>query len=402
MGFITIVRDVSARQEMEAQLRQAQKMEAVGQLTGGIAHDFNNELSVIQLNAELLEQVLEDADPQVREDLQAIRNAARRAARTTAQLLGFSRQAPLEVRETDLGRLVREMERLIRRAVTERIRVEVACPEDLSRARVDPRAIEQTLLNLVTNARDAMEEGGVLRIQVQEVDLDAAYARRHPYVAPGPYIRITVEDTGKGIPPEIRDRVFEPFFTTKPVGSGTGLGLSMVYGLVKQQGGHTHLLSEMGKGTTVELNFPVHEGGVEGEETPESDQAALVEGGSETILLVEDEEPVRRAARRVLEGAGYRVLTAAHGKEGLEVFREHAEEVSLVFTDLVMPEMGGAELLRILREDRPDLKFLMASGYSHEEVEREGILRSFPGAQLIQKPWTIDEVLGAVRKVLGK
>lgn len=402
MGFISIVRDLTVQQEMEAQLRQAQKMEAVGQLTGGIAHDFNNELSVIQLNAELLEEVLKDADPQAREDLHSIRNAARRAARTTAQLLSFSRQAPLEIRDTDLGRLVREMERLVRRAVTERVRVEVACPEDLPLVRVDPRAIEQTLLNLVTNARDAMEEGGTLRIRVQEVLLDAAYARKHPYVAPGPYVRITVEDTGGGIPPEIRDKVFEPFFTTKPVGSGTGLGLSMVYGLVKQQGGHIHLFSEVPTGTTVHLNFPACEGGLEGMEIPESDQAALAIGGSETILLVEDEEPVRRAARRVLEGAGYRVLTAAHGKEGLKVFREHADEVTLVFTDLVMPEMGGAELLRNLRADRPDLKYLMASGYSHEEVEREGILRSFPGAQLIQKPWTMDEVLGAVQKVLGR
>jgi len=268
--------------------------------------------------------------------------------------------------------------------------------------RVDPRAIEQILLNLVTNARDAMEERGMLRIQVQEMDLGAAYARRHPYVAPGSYIRISVKDTGKGIPPEIRDKVFEPFFTTKPVGSGTGLGLSMVYGLVKQQGGHIHLLSEMGKGTTVELNFPVHEGGEERKNTPARDQGILEEGGSETILLVEDEEPIRRAARRVLEGAGYRVLTAANGEKGLEVFREHGDEISLVLTDLVMPEMGGAELLRTLRKDQPDLKFLMASGYSHEEVEGGGVLRSFPGVPLIQKPWTIDELLGAVRKVLGR
>jgi PAS domain S-box-containing protein len=401
-GFIGLIRDVTERRNLEAQLRQAQKMEAVGQLTGGIAHDFNNELSVIQLNTELLRSALELEQTPDLADLEAVENATKRAARMTRQLLGFSRRAELELEETDLATLVRDLRKLLQRAVTERIRLVMECQEDVPFVLVDPGSIEQALMNVVNNARDAMSEEGRVAVSVREVELGGDYVSEHPYAEPGRYVRIAVEDTGTGMAPEVQEKVFEPFFTTKPAGSGTGLGLSMVYGLVKQQGGHVDIRSERGEGTTVAIFLPVLEVPAKKEpaEGRGGEDGRREKGGTETILVVEDEEPVRATARRALQRKGYAVLTAEDGRAGLDLFREHARDIDLVFTDLIMPEMGGGELIQTIREEDPDVRFILSSGYSGE-LSRERRRTSWAAdVPFLRKPWSLADLLKQVREVL--
>ena len=401
-GFIGLIRDVTERRNLEAQLRQAQKMEAVGQLTGGIAHDFNNELSVIQLNTELLRGALELEQTPDLADLEAVENATKRAARITRQLLGFSRRAELKLEDTDLATLVRDLRKLFQRIVTERIRLVMECQEDVPSVLVDPGSIEQVLMNVVNNARDAMPEGGRLSISVKEVELGEDYVAGHPYAEPGRYVRIAAEDTGTGMEPEVREKVFEPFFTTKPSESGTGLGLSMAYGLVKQQGGHLDIRSERGKGTTVAIFLPVLEAPVRKE--PEVgrgvEDGKREEGGAETILVVEDEEPVLATARRALQRKGYAVLTARDGKAGLDLFREHAGDIDLVLTDLIMPEMGGSELIQAIREEHPEVKVILSSGYSGEASRERRRTSRATDVPFLRKPWSLADLLSQVRKVL--
>jgi PAS domain S-box-containing protein len=396
-GFELFVEDVSERRSLEDQLRQAQKMETVGQLTGGIAHDFNNLLTVIQANTEYILGAQGGAWEELRSAAEEVRNAAQRGSAMVRQLLAFSRHESLQQQTVDLAQLCTHYRDVLRRVLPATIEVQVSAEDGTPPARVDPRAFEQILLNLATNARDAMTAGGVLRLQVTRAWIDEQFRATHGWGAPGRYVAVAVSDTGAGMAEEVRRHVFEPFFTTKPPGVGTGLGLSMVYGLMKQHRGFVHVYSESGQGTAVKLWFPVADAPVG--DAPQ--EHALVEspaGGTETILLAEDEAPIRRAARRVLEQHGYRVILADDGEQALSLYLNHPDAVDLVLTDLVMPRMGGRELFDRIRATGNTVPFLFASGYTRtdsEAADRLGV-----DAPFIQKPWSMSDLLRRVREAL--
>jgi len=395
-GFEMIVEDVSERRTLEAQLRQAQKMEAIGQLTGGIAHDFNNLLSVITLNAQLVAGTLETEQSDLVLEVQDIQEAARKAAAMTKQLLGFSRHADLTMVPTDLARVVSNLSSMMRRVLPENIRIRIAADDTVPAVRADAGAVEQMLLNLATNARDAMPEGGVMRVGAELCEVGEDTRSSEPWVKPGSYVRISVDDSGTGMDEGTKARVFEPFFTTKAPGVGTGLGMAMVYGLTKQHEGFVTVDSTPGQGTTVRLYFPVVP--EEALALPPGESLSGVRGGSETILLVEDEDTLRRSGKRALERYGYRVLVAADGQEGLEIFRANPGKIDLIVSDLVMPKMGGGQLHRAIREDGRDVKFILASGYTgREETVRDELDPSLP---ILQKPWLLSQLLERVRETL--
>ncbi|MCH9051087.1 MAG: PAS domain S-box protein [Proteobacteria bacterium] len=400
VGAVVVFHDITERKAMEAQLLQAQKMEAVGKLTGGIAHDFNNLLTVILGNLQLLERRVE-GDERLSKRIRAASGAALRGAELTKRLLAFSRRQVLEPEVADLNKLVAGMDDLLRRTLGETIEINVALEADLWPVRVDLNQLENALLNLAINARDAMLEGGRLTIETANASLDDEYTARYPYVTAGRYVMLAVSDTGSGMPPAVIERVFEPFFTTKEVGNGTGLGLSMVYGFVKQSGGHVNIYSEEGHGTTVKLYLP---------EAGPGDAAALEEAaheganeapaptGGETILVVEDEAGVREIAVSLLKRCGYRVLEAEDGAAALKILDEHPD-IDLLLTDVVMPGgMGGPDLARNARERRPDLKVLYTSGYPESAIVHRGALDE--GVEMIGKPYQKDELAQKVRRVL--
>ena len=388
--FEMIVEDVTARRALEEQFRQAQKMEAIGQLAGGVAHDFNNLLTAILGSADLLLLDLPPEDPR-REDLLAIRDAGERAAGLTRQLLAFSRRQVLQPRVIDLNDVLAGMETLLPRIIGEDIRLETVPGPDLDRVCADPSQIEQVILNLAVNARDAMPDGGRLTIETANAVLDPAFTVRHPLLLPGRYVRLSVSDTGYGMDEVTQARIFEPFFTTKGPGKGTGLGLATVYGIVKQSGGYIWVRSEPGSGTT----FDVYLLPVDRPADGPSNLAAQPEAqaGSETILLVEDDLAVRALARRALERYGYRVLEATNGRQALEAMRGDRHTIDLLLTDIVMPEMGGRRSAEQVLLLRPDLKVLYMSGYAGPEHPAE------PGA-LVQKPFTPESLARKVREVL--
>jgi len=397
--FVEIMaEDISERRRLEEQLRHAQKMEAVGQLTGGIAHDFNNELSVILLNAEMARQDLEEGRDITPEDLDHIHGAAQRASNITRQLLGFSRKAELRMESTDLAAVIRSLGKLLHRVVREDIQLQVEADDVVASTMVDPRAVEQMILNLTANAQDAMPDGGTLTLEVRERELDAEFCETRPDLEPGRFVMVLVRDTGFGMDEETRARVFEPFFTTKEVGSGTGLGMAMVFGLTTQQGGYVNLYSEPGEGTEVHLYFPVADE-VSPRAAEERPKGART-GGEETILVVEDEHAVRTAAKRALEKAGYRVLTAVNGKEAMGLYRDRSGEIDLVLSDLVMPEVGGLALYEWIRTVSPETKFLLVSGYTGRRTDGGGGVD--PSIPFVGKPWTLNELLGRVREVLDQ
>ena len=384
------------RLELEAQLRQAQKMEAVGRMTGGIAHDFNNILSVILANAEMIASALGSEAGEVGEDLAEVRAAAQRGAAMIRKLLGFSRRADLTTAPTDLSDLVVRVQGMVRHLIEGDVVLEVGTAEDCI-ARCDPGAVEQMVLNLVTNARDAMPRGGTVRIAVSPAVVDRDAAVRPSWLPPGEFVRLSVADTGSGMDETTRARALEPFFTTKPPGVGTGLGLSMVYGLVKQQDGFLDLISEPGKGTTVHLYFPRAAGAPrERRVTPPRARATRERV---TILLLEDDEGLRRAGRRVLEHLGYSVLVAGDGREGLALFHARQAEIDLVISDMVMPGLTGAQVYEEIQRQRPDFPFLLSSGYQ-ERFDRT--LEVPPGVRVVPKPWTIEELADVVREALGE
>ena len=401
--FIGSVQDVTEGVEterelrlLEEQLRQSQKMEAIGQLAGGVAHDFNNLLTVIKAYSGLVANQLDEASP-VREDVAEIQRAAGRAASLTQQLLAFSRKQTLQPRVLDLNTVSRELEPMLRRLIGDDIQIVMRQEDSLGRVRADPSQLEQVLINLVVNARDAMPLGGTITIETANVDLDEAYQRRHSVAAPGPYVMIAVNDTGTGMDEATKSRIFEPFFTTKPAGKGTGLGLSTVYGIVKQSNGYIWVYTEPGVGTTFKVYLPRLEDD-ELQVTTAEHSAAAPLTGSEIVLLVEDEPSVRSLARRILERNGYTVLEAHDGGHAVRVADQYKQPIQLLVTDMVMPELNGPNVWAALREKRPELRVLFMSGYTNEDVIRRGLLES--GASFLQKPFTAADLAKAVRTVL--
>jgi two-component system cell cycle sensor histidine kinase/response regulator CckA len=377
IGASTIARDITERRNLEEQLRQSQKMEAIGSLAGGIAHDFNNIVLVIRGHSAVLLQDL--GDERLRESVQQIDRAAQRAAEFTQQLLAFSRQQVLRPQATDLNALVEESLRLVSRMLDENIQVATDLEPDLNPILIDSTQITQAILNLVINARDAMPDGGTLKIETRNTNLDAAYAATHSDVTPGAYVLLQVTDSGTGVDLADQSRIFDPFFTTKE--HGTGLGLAGVYGLVKQSNGHIWLYSEKGMGTTFKLYFPVTN------ETQAVEEKAVKVGslnGDETILLVEDTEMVRSLVTSTLQSFGYTVLAAAGGVEALAIADDQSLAIDLLMTDVVMPGLNGRELAERLLSTRPSVKVLFTSGYPADTIIRHGISES--RAAFLEKP----------------
>jgi len=392
---LVLTTDVTERRQLEDQLRQAGKMEAVGQLAGGVAHDFNNILTAILGYADLLAEGLPAAD-QRREDLEEIRKAAQRAAALTRQLLAFSRKQVLELRSLDVNLLVDNMDKMLRPLLGENIQLRAVPAPKLHAVRADPNQIEQVILNLAVNARDAMPKGGKLTIETANVDLDEHYAARHATVVPGPHVLLAVSDTGTGMDAATQARIFEPFFTTKDPGRGTGLGLATVYGIVKQSGGSIWVYSEPGVGTAFKIYLPRCDEPEAKRETPPV-PLAVARTGSEAVLLVEDEAEVRRLVERLLRMQGYAVTAAASPAEAIAAARA-AGKIDLLVTDVIMPGMNGREMARLLAAERPRMRVLYMSGYTDAAIAQQGILP--PGTAFLSKPFTPDVLARKVREVL--
>ncbi len=391
-----IAEDITERRALEDQVRQAQKMEAVGRLAGGVAHDFNNLLTVINGYTEvLIDETYKK--PALRENVEAIQHAAERASSLTSQLLAFSRKQVLELKITDLNQIVSSLERLLRPLIGNNVELRVRLASDLGRVRADQSQVEQVLMNLVVNAKDAMPEGGNLTIQTANIQLDDKDCRRYRYLLPGSYVMLSVSDTGIGMDEETQSRIFEPFFTTKEKGKGTGLGLSTVYGIVKQSGGYILAESERGQGTTFRIYLPRVRNVVD--EQQQVRETTSISAGSETVLLVEDEESVRQLVGDTLRKRGYKVIEAEHADAALAAASAHKDDIHLLVTDIILPGMNGGELSKHLCQSRPEMKVLFLSGYTEDGVTQKGVLR--PGTAFLQKPFTLQAFSRRVREVLG-
>jgi PAS domain S-box-containing protein len=390
-----IARDITERKNLEEQLRQSQKMEAVGRLAGGVAHDFNNMLTAILGYSDLVLNQLSPTDS-LCTDIEEIKKAGERATSLTTQLLAFSRKQILQPKVLELNERVADTDKMLQRLIGEDIELITSLDPALGRVKADPGQIEQILLNLAVNARDAMPEGGKLTIETANVDLDQAYARGHVAVQPGPYVMLSVSDTGFGISPEVQARMFEPFFTTKEQGKGTGLGLSTVYGIVKQSGGNIWVYSEPGRGTSFKIYLPRVK-----EELTRVEMAIPVSQktqGSETIMLVEDEATIRSLMCTILQGRGYTVLEAGHGPQALQISESHSGPIHLMVTDVIMPQMSVREFTQKMSQLRPRMKILFASGYSDDAIVHHGVLEE--GTNFIQKPFSVADLTTKVREVL--
>jgi signal transduction histidine kinase len=396
----TLQRETAERETAQRQMLQAQKMEAIGQLTGGVAHDFNNLLTVIFGNLDALRLKLAGRDPAAEKLIESALRGAERAATLTERLLAFARRQPLQPASIDVNRLVVGLSDLVRRSVGEGIELETVLAGGLWRAVCDPHQLEIALLNLAINARDAMPGGGKLTMETANASLDEAYAAQHDHLTPGQYVMLAVSDTGQGMSGEVQAKAFEPFFTTKPVGHGTGLGLSMVYGFVRQSGGHVKIYSEPQHGTTMKLYLPhaMAEVGDASGRDASSEPSAAAGRPAGTILVVEDDDEVRRYAAQVLRDQGYVVLEASDGASALVVLRSGAR-VDLVFTDVVMPVMNGRELADAARRLSRDLKIVFTTGYSPNAIVHGGKLD--PDVALIPKPFTAETLTRRIRKVMA-
>ncbi len=403
---LTMVRDVTEQKhaearnaELETQLRHAQKMEAIGQLAGGVAHDFNNILTAILGNAELtlleLERDLE-TNRELTANLHEIERCAHRAAGLTQQLLTVSRRQAIEPKVLDLNRLLADLSHMLRRLIGEDIQFETATTEGLRPLRTDAGQIEQVIMNLVVNARDAMPGGGRLTVRTTNVDIDTQDAATRPDAQPGPHVLLSVSDTGQGIDAATLERIFEPFFTTKPVGRGTGLGLATVYGIVRQSGGHLRVASAVGKGTTFDVYLPAYTGQQQPIERDTPTQPPS--HGPSTILLCEDDESVRRLAAQMLREAGYAVMVASDGEAALRLARDASQPIDLLVTDVIMPDMNGRELANRLRAETPTFRTLFVSGYPADIIAHRGILDE--GLDYLEKPFTRADLLRRVDAIL--
>jgi len=391
------IEDITERKTLEEQFRQAQKMEAVGKLAGGVAHDFNNLLTAIIGYSDLNLQQLRPGDP-LRSDIEEIKKAGQRASSLTRQLLAFSRKQVLEPRVLDLNHTVSDMHKMLQRLIGEDIQLETVLDAALGSVKADPGQLEQVLMNLAVNARDAMPDGGKLTIETANVELDQHYASDHVMVKPGPHVMLAISDTGCGMDRQTQARIFEPFFTTKAIGHGTGLGLSTVYGIVKQSGGSIWVYSEVGKGTTFKIYLPTVD-----EKVREFEQTAAraeFPRGTETILLAEDDETVRKLTTVVLRTQGYQVLEAVNGDAALSICERFEGEIHLLLSDVVMPEMSGRELVHRLAGMRPEMRVLYMSGYTANAMIQQGGLQG--KVNFLQKPFTPSALAQKVREILGK
>jgi signal transduction histidine kinase len=400
-GFSLVIRDLTEQpgtlplQQNEQQLRQAQRMEAVGRLASGIAHDFNNLLTAIQGHAQFLTEDLSPGHPS-RADAEEILQSSERAAALTRQLLAFSRGQALQPETIQLNNIITSMERLLRRVISEDITVESQLEDELWTVRADASQIEQVLVNLMVNARDAMPRGGRIAIRTRNVQLSQEYAETHDGVEPGDYVMLAVRDTGVGMDRATQARIFEPFFTTKGPEQGTGLGLSTVFGIIKQMSGHVFVYSEPGHGTTFKVYLPRAGSLPTSPATTRPDHARA----SEAVLIVEDDDSVRALARRALEARGYRVWTCSGAEDALEIMEEFGPDISLLISDVVMPELSGQDLAQKIRESWPHIGILFMSGYNDDDVRRHGLV----GARddFIEKPFTPEKFAHKVRAVLDE
>ena len=392
--FLAVKEDITEHKQLEAQFRQAQKMEAVGRLAAGVAHDFNNLLTVILGYSSLL--LGEPAQTAAAKDsLHEIRKAGERAAGLTRQLLAFSRQQMLEPRELNLNEAITDCAKMLQRVVGEDITMQVVLDPAIKSVKVDPGQLQQTLMNLVVNARDAIAQFGAITIKTAQATLDENYCRLHPEARPGDYVELSVTDTGCGMDEPTRTQIFEPFFTTKGPGKGTGLGLSMVFGFIRQSGGHISVRSRPGEGSTFAIYLPA----LDTEEKSLADwEPEAVPVGTETVLLVEDEASVRMLSRQALAALGYTVLDAAHGVEAMSRLKAHGQKIHLLISDMVMPGMGGSQLVEQVRALHPEIQVLLISGYSGEALLRHG--GPLPGANFLQKPFTTTTLAIRVREIL--
>jgi two-component system cell cycle sensor histidine kinase/response regulator CckA len=393
--FIFNDRDITERRRLESELQQAQKMDAIGRLAGGVAHDFNNLLMIVSAYAELMLDALAAEHP-LRHNVQEILTASRSAADLTRQLLAFGRKQMQSLQVLDLNRAIREINRMLPRLIGEDIQLEFVPGKDLGKVKADPIQIEQVLMNLAANARDAMPNGGKVTIETANVRLDEAYVQRHAIVPAGDYVLLAVTDSGQGIAPQHVAHIFEPFYTTKEEGKGTGLGLATVYGIVKQNGGFIWVYSEPGLGTTFKIYLPRVQ-----KEAPTVQLPKLAEEsprGCETLLLVEDEAAVRQASREFLTLSGYNVLEAKNGEDALRVARDYLAPIDLMITDVVMPHLGGARLAEQLAVERPAMKALFVSGYAENTVLRRGMIDVT--TRFLQKPFSLKALARKIREVL--
>ena len=391
----SLVQDVTERVALEEKLRHSQKMEAIGRLAGGVAHDFNNLLTVIMG----YNQILTDGVPAVGRLMNAtvqIRTASERAEEITRQLLAFSRKQVLQPRVIDLNDVMMNLDTMLRRLIGEDIEVLTVPGRDVGTVRADPGQIEQVIMNLAVNARDAMPRGGKLTLETDNTELDEAYAREHPPLQAGRYVMLAVSDTGIGMDADTQAHIFEPFFTTKEVGKGTGLGLSTVYGIVKQSGGYIWVYSEPERGTTFKIYFPRVDQAVDGARTGKRETG--MQRGTETILLVEDNEQVRQLTSSVLADCGYKVLPAASPEEGLALCRAHQPQIQLLVTDVILPRMKGPQLAEQVKQISPRTRVLYVSGYTSNAIVHYGVLDA--GLWFLGKPFSVSELVAKVREVL--
>jgi PAS domain S-box-containing protein len=394
--FISNDRDITERRRLEAQLLQAQKMDAIGKLAGGVAHDFNNLLMVISSYAELMQNSLAPEHP-LRRNVQEILTASRRAADLTRQLLAFGRKQMQSLQFLSLNGIILEINKMLPHLLREDIQIVFVPGEHLGRVKADRVQIEQVVMNLAANARDAMPDGGTLTIETAGVRVDEAYVQqRHAMVPVGDYVLLTVSDSGQGIPPECMTHIFEPFYTTKEDGKGTGLGLATVYGIVKQSGGFVWVYSELGLGATFKIYLPTVE--QQADELPVFRPVAKSIGGCETLLLVEDEGALRQPAREFLVSKGYTVIEATDGDDALRIAKNHAGRIDLMITDVIMPRMGGAQLAETLATERPQMKVLFVSGYAENTILSHGPTDVM--TRFLQKPFSLEELARKIRTVL--